>query len=356
MDAEEKAMKTRQLERPLDFRHGRIDMAHGSGGRAMARLIGQLFSRAFDNPALAENNDQARLTLREPGVQLAFSSDSFVVSPLFFPGGDIGSLAVHGTVNDISMSSAKPLWLSAGFILEEGFPLADLERIVNSMAEAARRCGVTIVTGDTKVVEKGKGDGLYINTAGIGTIRPGLNLTASRVRAGDAVLLSGAIGDHGIAILAHREQFMFAEQILSDSAPLNGLVEAMLKTEADIHAMRDPTRGGLGTTLNEIADTAGVGMRLEEASIPVRPSVRGACEILGLDPLYIANEGRLIAFCPAADAEKLLKAMRAHDLGRDAAIIGTVVEDKHGYVEMRTSMGGNRIVDWLTGEPLPRIC
>ena len=346
----------RPHDSPLDIRHGRVDMTHGSGGRAMARLIAELFARAFDNPALAEGNDQARLSLPEPGCRLAFSSDSFVVSPLFFPGGDIGSLAVHGTVNDVAMAGAKPLWLSAGFILEEGFALADLERIVCSMAAAARRCGVEIVTGDTKVVEKGKGDGLYINTAGIGSIAPGLDLAARRVRPGDAVLLSGPIGDHGVAILAHREKLSFAEPILSDSAPLNSLVARMLATGVDIHAMRDPTRGGLATTLNEIADTAGVGMRLEETAIPVRPSVRGACELLGLDPLYIANEGRLVAFCPAADAATLLAAMRADEFGREAAIIGAVVEDKHRLVEMRTALGGKRIVDWLTGEPLPRIC
>ncbi len=343
-------------EKPLDKAQGRIDMTHGSGGRATARLIEQVFASAFDNPALAEANDQARLTLPEPGMRLAFSSDSFVISPLFFPGGDIGSLAVHGTVNDVAMAGAKPLWLSAGFIIEEGFPIADLERIVRSMAEAARNCGVSIVTGDTKVVEKGKADGLYINTAGIGVFRAELDLSARRVRAGDAVLLSGLIGDHGVAILAHREKLSFVTPLLSDSAPLNGLVEHLLASGVEIHALRDPTRGGLATTLNEIAGTAEVGIRLEESAIPVRESVRGVCEVLGLDPLYIANEGCLIAFCPQDQADRLLQAMRAHDKGRDAAIIGKVVSDSRFWVEMHTPLGGSRIVDWLNGEPLPRIC
>ncbi|MDR3424490.1 MAG: hydrogenase expression/formation protein HypE [Alphaproteobacteria bacterium] len=343
-------------EKPLNIPQGRIDMTHGSGGRASARLIEQVFASVFDNPALAESNDQARLTLPEPGMRLAFSSDSFVIFPLFFPGGDIGSLAVHGTVNDVAMAGAKPLWLSAGFIIEEGFPLSDLDRIARSMAAAAHNCGVSIVTGDTKVVEKGKADGLYINTAGIGAFRAELDLSAKRVQAGDAILLSGPIGDHGIAILAHREKMSFAEPLLSDSAPLNGLVEHMLASGVDIHALRDPTRGGLATTLNEIAKTAEVGMRLEESAIPIRESVRGACELLGLDPLYIANEGRLIAFCPQAQADKLLQAMRAHDKGSEAAIIGSVVPDARHWIEMRTPLGGSRIVDWLNGEPLPRIC
>jgi hydrogenase expression/formation protein HypE len=338
----------------LDFSNGRIDMTHGSGGRAMAQLIEQLFASAFDNPALAEGNDQARLS--PPQGRLAFSTDSFVISPLFFPGGDIGSLAVHGTVNDVAMSGAKPLWLSAGFILEEGFPLADLSRIVDSMASAAKACGVAIVTGDTKVVEKGKADGLFITTAGIGVIPDGIDLSASNVRVGDAVLLSGPIGDHGMAVMSKRENLAFESEIVSDSAPLQGLVAAMLESGADIHALRDPTRGGLATTLNEIAQTANVGIRLDERAIPVRASVQSACEILGLDPLYVANEGRLIAFCAEKDSGKLLAAMQAHEYGKDAATIGNVVVDSHCFVEMRTVLGGNRIVDWLAGEPLPRIC
>jgi len=347
-------MTAKRFERPLDLKNGRIDMTHGSGGRAMAQLIDQLFANAFDNPALAEGNDQARLDA--PAGRLAFSTDSFVISPLFFPGGDIGSLAVHGTVNDVAMSGAKPLWLSAGFILEEGFPLSDLKRIIDSMAEAARKCGVSIVTGDTKVVEKGKADGLFISTAGIGVIPSGINLSAKHVQAGDAILISGPLGDHGVAVMAKRENLTFEEEILSDSAPLHDLVAKMIASGTDLHALRDPTRGGLATTLNEIAQSAGVGMRLEEQSIPVRPSVRSVCEILGLDPLYVANEGRLIAFCAGKDAEKLLKSMRAHKHGAEASIIGKVVEDPRAFVEMQTTLGGQRMVDWLTGEQLPRIC
>jgi len=338
----------------LDLKNGRVNMTHGSGGRAMAQLIEQLFAKAFDNPALAESNDQARLDV--PKGRLAFSTDSFIISPPFFPGGDIGSLAVHGTINDVAMSGAKPLWLSAGFILEEGFLLADLKRIIESMSEAAKKCDVAIVTGDTKVVEKGKADGLFINTAGIGVIGDGVDLSAHNVKAGDAILLSGSIGDHGMAVMSKRESLAFDSEIISDSAPLHDLVACMLKTGAEIHALRDPTRGGLATTLNEIAQTAKAGMRLDEQAIAVRPEVRSACEILGLDPLYVANEGRLIAFCPGKDADKLLKAMRAHEYGREASIIGNVVLDEHHFVEMRTTLGGNRIVDWLAGEPLPRIC
>lgn len=349
----------KQFERSLDLKQGRVDMTHGSGGRAMAHLIDQLFARAFANPALAEGNDQARLALtmvQGPQGKLAFSTDSYVISPLFFPGGNIGSLAVHGTVNDVAMSGAKPLWLSAGFILEEGFPLCDLAQIVESMAEAARQCGVQIVTGDTKVVEKGKADGVYINTAGIGVCRDHVDLSVKNIRAGDAVLVSGTLGDHGVAIMATREQLVFDEPIVSDSAALSGLIEAMLDSGAELHALRDPTRGGLATSLNEMAQSAKVGMRLNEAAIPVRQSVRGVCEILGLDPLYVANEGKLIAFCPAEQAEKLVAVMRAHSEGRQAAIIGAVVEDEHAFVEMTTSLGGTRMVDWLTGEQLPRIC
>ncbi|NTU77214.1 MAG: hydrogenase expression/formation protein HypE [Alphaproteobacteria bacterium] len=345
---------TQRYGHPLDIKNGRIDLTHGSGGHAMAQLIDELFARAFDNPALAEGNDQARLDM--PAGRLAFSTDSFVVSPLFFPGGNIGSLAVHGTVNDVAMSGAKPLWLSAGFILEEGFPLADLARIIDSMASAAKHCGVSIVTGDTKVVEKGKADGLFINTAGIGVIPVGLDLSTRRVQPGDAILLSGPLGDHGVAVMAQREKLTFVEDILSDSAPLHGLVARMIESGAELHALRDPTRGGLAATLNEIAQSAHVGMRLEEDSIPVRPAVRSVCEILGLDPLNIANEGSLIAFCAAKDANKLLAAMREHEHGAGSAIIGTIVADDRSFVEMRTTLGGQRMVNWLTGEQLPRIC
>jgi len=350
---------TKRTIRSLDLKEGRVDMTHGSGGRAMAQLIDELFAKAFANPALAEGNDQARLDvpmIDGKPARLAFSTDSFVISPLFFPGGNIGSLAVHGTVNDVALSGAKPLWLSAGFILEEGFPLADLATIIASMAEAAKKAGVEIVTGDTKVVEKGKADGLFINTAGIGALDPRLDLSAHNIKPGDAIIVSGSLGDHGVAVMAKRENLVFEEQILSDSAALNHMIEAMVASGAQLHAMRDPTRGGLATTLNEMAQAAGVGIRLEEAAIPVRPAVRSVCEILGLDPLYVANEGKLIAFCPAADAEKLLAAMRQMPEGKDAALIGTVVEDANAFVEMRTDMGGNRMVDWLAGEQLPRIC
>lgn len=352
-------MTKRRFERSLDLKNGRVDMTHGSGGRAMAQLIEQLFAAAFDNPALAESNDQARLDVPMIGgkpARLSFSTDTFVVSPLFFPGGNIGSLAVHGTVNDVALSGAKPLWLSAGFILEEGFSLSDLAVIISSMAEAAKRCNVQIVTGDTKVVEKGKADGLFINTAGIGSLDPSLDLTAKNICVGDAILLSGPIGDHGIAVMAKRENLTFEEEILSDSAALHELVAAMVASGVELHAMRDPTRGGLATTLNEMAQTANVGMRLEETSIPVRPSVRSVCEILGLDPLYVACEGRLIAFCPEDQAQKLLKAMQSVEEGKGSAIIGRVVEDENNFVEMKTALGGHRMVDWLAGEQLPRIC
>ncbi len=334
-------------------------MTHGSGGRAMAQLIEHLFAAAFDNPALAEGNDQARLDPPMVGgkpARLSFSTDSYVISPLFFPGGDIGSLAVHGTVNDVALSGAKPLWLSAGFILEEGFPLADLAAIISSMAEAAKRCGVQIVTGDTKVVEKGKADGVFINTAGIGAIDPRLDLSARNVKVSDAILVSGPIGDHGIAVMAKREGLTFEEEIISDSMALHELIAAMVDSGAELHALRDPTRGGLATTLNEMAQSAGVGFRLEETAVPVRGAVRSVCEILGLDPLYVACEGRLIAFCPEAQAEKLLEVMRARPEGKEAAVIGRVVEDENAFVEMRTALGGHRMVDWLAGEQLPRIC
>ena len=343
----------------LDLKNGVVDMTHGSGGRAMAQLIDQLFAAAFSNDYLEEHNDQARLDI--PLVEgnlarLAFSTDTFVVSPLFFPGGDIGSLAVHGTVNDVALSGAKPLWLSAGFILEEGFPLANLDRIVRSMADAARQAGVKIVTGDTKVVEKGKADGVFINTSGIGALNPVLDLSVHNIRVGDAILLSGPLGDHGVAVMGVRENLSFEEEVLSDSAALHGLIAEMVHSGVDVHAMRDPTRGGLATALNEMAQEAQVGMRIREEDIPVRPAVRGVCELLGLDPLYVANEGRLIAFCPQDQAEKLLSVMRSVEEGKESAIIGSVVADEDHFVEMETNFGGRRMVDWLVGEQLPRIC
>lgn len=340
--------------RPLDFKHGRVDLTHGSGGRAMAQLIEQLFAPAFDNVLLAQGNDGTVLDL--PPGRLVMATDSHVVSPLFFPGGDIGALAVHGTVNDVAVMGATPLYLSAGFILEEGFPLGELQRIVESMAAAARAAGVAIVTGDTKVVEQGKGDGVFINTTGVGVLRPGVHLGGARARPGDAVLLSGTLGDHGMAIMSLRESLAFDTEIVSDSAALHGLVAALLDTGADVRCLRDPTRGGLATTLNEIARQSGVGMMLDEAAIPVQAQVQAACEFLGLDPLYVANEGKLVAIVAPQDAGRALAALRAHPLGAQAACIGTVLADENRFVQMTTRFGGRRIVDWLSGDQLPRIC
>jgi hydrogenase expression/formation protein HypE len=353
--------------RPLDFKHGRVDLTHGSGGRAMAQLIEQLFAAAFDNEFLAQGNDGARFAL--PPGRVVMATDSHVVSPLFFPGGDIGSLAVHGTINDVAVMGAKPIYLAASFILEEGFALGELKRIVDSMAAASRECGVPIVTGDTKVVEKGKGDGVFITTTGVGVMPDGLELSGNRARPGDKILLSGFIGDHGMAIMSLRESLAFATEIVSDSAPLHTLVAAMLEAvredalrdrgdpnERGIRALRDPTRGGLATTLNEIATQSRVGMMLDEAAIPVLPQVEAACEFLGLDPLYVANEGKLVAIVSAEDTENVLAAMRAHPLGHDARLIGEVIEDANHFVQMQTRFGGRRIVDWLTGDQLPRIC
>jgi hydrogenase expression/formation protein HypE len=340
--------------RPLDIRNGRVDLSHGSGGRAMAQLVEQLFAAAFANEWLAQRNDQALLP--RPAGRIVMSTDCHVVSPLFFPGGDIGSLSVHGTINDVAMSGAQPLWLAAGFILEEGFPLADLQRIVESMARAAREAGVPIVTGDTKVVEAGKGDGVFITTTGVGVVPPGLQISGDRARAGDRIIVSGSVGDHGMAVMSQRESLAFGTDLVSDSAALHGLVAAMVAAVPDIRALRDPTRGGLATTLNELAAQSGVGMTIDETAIPVRREVAAACEFLGLDPLYVANEGKLVAIVPAAQADRLLDVMRGHPLGREAALIGEVIEDAHRFVQMRTRFGGRRIVDWLAGDQLPRIC
>ncbi len=338
----------------LDVRRGFIDMSHGGGGRAMAQLIEEPFLKHLDNEYLRQGNDQASF---EVGAgRMVMSVDGHVISPLFFPGGDIGSLAVHGTVNDVAMSGARPLHLSAGFIIEEGFPLADLERIVASMAEAARAAGVAIVAGDTKVVERGKGDGVFITTTGVGVVPPGIEISGDRAAAGDAILVSGTLGDHGVAIMSSRENLTFDTTIESDSAALNGLVADLVEAVPDIHCLRDPTRGGLATTLNEIAAQSGVGMRLDEARIPIRPAVDAACELLGLDPLYIANEGKLVCVVPAERADEALAVMRAHPRGRFAANIGEVVDDAHGFVQMQTQFGGSRVLDWLSGEQLPRIC
>jgi len=340
--------------RPLDLKNGRVDMTHGSGGRAMAQLIEELFIAAFDNEFLRQHNDQACFTV--PPGRMVMATDAHVVSPLFFPGGDIGCLSVHGTVNDIAMSGAVPLHLAASFILEEGFPLADLARIVASMAQAAFDANVPIVTGDTKVVEQGSADGVFITTTGIGVVPEGVNISGDRARPGDAIIVSGHLGDHGVAIMSLRENLRFETAILSDTAALHGLVADLVAAVADIHCLRDPTRGGLATTLNEIAGQSGIGMMLRETAIPVRGEVRAACEFLGLDPLYVANEGKLIAICRQDDAGALMAAMRAHPLGKDAAIIGEVIADSHHFVQMETAFGGRRIVDWLTGEQLPRIC
>lgn len=341
--------------RPLDSKHGQVEMAHGSGGRAMAQLIEELFVKYLGNEYLAQGDDGALLPAPGSG-RLAMATDCHVVSPLFFPGGDIGCLSVHGTINDVAVLGARPLWLAAGFILEEGFKLADLARIVQSMAAAAKDAGVPIVTGDTKVVERGKGDGVFITTTGIGVVAPGMELSGRNARPGDAILVSGTLGDHGMAIMAVRESLGFASPIVSDTAALHGLIGTMQASGAQIHVLRDPTRGGLATTLNEIAQQSAVGMMLQEKMLPVKPAVAAACEFLGLDPLYVANEGKLVAICAEKDANRLLAAMRAHPLGGDAAIVGRVHEDAHHFVQMTTGFGGKRIVDWLSGEQLPRIC
>lgn len=339
----------------LNLKTGHINLTHGGGGRAMAQLIDGLFIKYFDNDLLNRRNDQALFNL--PAGRLAISTDGHVISPLFFPGGDIGSLAVHGTLNDVAMSGAKPLYLAAGFILEEGLPLADLERIVASMATAANTAGTPIVTGDTKVVERGKGDGVFITTTGIGIVPDGVQIAGDRAAPGCSILLSGSIGDHGVAIMAGRENLQFGTTIESDSAALHGLVAEMVTAApAAIRCLRDPTRGGLATALNELAAQSGVGMLLDEAQIPVKPQVKAACEILGLDPLYVANEGKLVCICDSDAAERLLATMHNHPLGRNAAIIGEVIADQHHMVQMTTAFGGRRIVDWPVGEQLPRIC
>ncbi|MFN3985068.1 MAG: hydrogenase expression/formation protein HypE [Rhodocyclaceae bacterium] len=341
---------------PLDVRHGRIDLGHGAGGRATAQLVARLFAPAFDNAFLARGDDGAVLPSPLPGERLVISTDAHVVTPLFFPGGDIGCLSVHGTINDLAVMGARPLYLSAAFVLEEGLALADLARVVASMAEAARAAGVAVVTGDTKVVERGKGDGVFIVTTGVGAAPAGRQLGGTQVRSGDAILLSGSIGDHGMAIMACREGLAFETEIRSDTAALHGLAADVMAAAPGLHAMRDPTRGGLAAALNEIAAQAGVGMMLDETVIPVQPAVRAVCELLGLDPLHIANEGKLLAICAERDADAALAAMRAHPLGRAAARIGTVVEDEACFVQLRTGLGGCRLVDWLSADPLPRIC
>ena len=342
--------------RKLDIAHGRVDMSHGAGGRAMADLIGGIFRAAFANEWLDQGNDQASFPTPACG-RMVMTTDGYVVSPLFFPGGDIGSLAVHGTINDIAMAGARPLYLSASFILEEGFPFRDLKRIADSMGRAAALAGVPIVTGDTKVVERGKADGVFIATAGIGTVPEGILLSGDRAVPGDVVLISGSLGDHGVAIMSSRANLEFDTAILSDSAALHGLVADMVAAAGPrLRLLRDPTRGGLAASLNELAQQSGVGFRIDEQAIPVKPQVAAACELLGLDPLFVANEGKLVAVVAPEGADAALTAMRAHPLGREAAIIGTVVEGDQRFVQMTTKLDGGRVVDGLSGQQIPRIC
>ncbi len=333
---------------------GQVLIAHGSGGQLTHELIAELFARAFD---IAELNDSATVEFAMPLHRLAFTTDSYVISPLFFPGGDIGRLAVCGTVNDLAVSGAKPLYLSAGFILEEGLPLATLEQVVESMATTARAAGVRIVTGDTKVVNRGAADGLFINTAGVGVLPPGAAFAPTRIRPGDCILVSGTLGDHGIAVMMQREGMTFDSALTSDCAPLNGLIAELLAACPEgVRCMRDPTRGGLIATLNEWVTVAGVGIEVEETAIPLREEVRGTCEILGLDPLYVANEGKVVVAVAPEVAEKSLRALRDHPLGSEAAIIGRATAEHPGLVTLRTSLGARRILQMPVGEQLPRIC
>lgn len=334
--------------------HDTIQLAHGSGGKLSADLISELFLPLFDNDILNRLEDQA--IVQVPHGRLAFTTDSFVVDPIFFPGGNIGDLAINGTVNDICMSGAQPLCLSVGFIIEEGLAIRDLHRIISSMAEAAAQAEVTIVTGDTKVVDRGSCDKIFINTTGIGCVPENVTISASTIQPGDKIILSGTIADHGMAIMTSREDLSFETRITSDSAALNSLVACMLDASPAIRAMRDPTRGGVATTLNEFARSSQVGITLFAEQIPLLPEVRGACEILGIDPLYVANEGKLITIVPPAEADKILAAMQLHPLGRKAAVIGEAVSEHPGMVTMETGLGASRIVDMPVGEQLPRIC
>lgn len=329
-------------------------LAHGGGGRLMHQLIENIFISTFGNPTLEQRHDSAVLSLGN--ARLAFTTDSYVVHPLFFPGGDIGSMAVHGTVNDLAMSGAKPLYLSVGFILEEGLPIETLWRIVQSMKSASETAGVQIVTGDTKVVDRGKGDGVYLNTAGIGVIEHQLEISPHAVQPGDAILVSGDIGRHGMAVMAVREGLEFESCIKSDSAPVSAQVLDLLSSRIPLHCLRDTTRGGMASTLSEIAQASGFEISLDESQIPIRSDVQAACEILGFDPLYVACEGRFVAFLPASFAEQALEILRRHEGSRQAAIIGKVTEQKNGLVTLKSRIGSSRIVDMLSGEQLPRIC
>ncbi len=336
-----------------------ITMAHGGGGKAMRGLIERIILPAFNNPLLADLEDQARVPIADlaaQGDRLALTTDSYVVTPIEFAGGDIGKLAICGTVNDLAVSGARPLYLTCGLVLEEGLEISVLTRIVQSMARTAAEAGVAIVTGDTKVVERGAADRLFINTAGIGVVPTGIHISANRARPGDAVIVNGSLGDHGIAILLARNELALAAEVSSDCQPLYGLVQVMLAACPDIHCLRDATRGGLATVLSEFASSSEVGIRLDEVKLPVKQVVRGACEILGLDPLYLANEGKLVAIVPGAYAAAVLAAMRAHPAGHDAAIVGEVTAEPAGHVILSTAFGGDRVVDMLVGEQLPRIC
>ncbi len=354
----DKIERVRQHRRHKFYlRDERITLSHGSGGKATHNLIEGVFAPAFSNPILDPMDDAATFPMEGSPYRLAFTTDSYVVSPLFFPGGNIGNLAVNGTINDLAMAGARPLYLSAGFILEEGFPVADLRRIVDSMAQAASDAGVAIVTGDTKVVQRGKADGVFINTAGVGIVRAGWSMGQNHIRAGDKILLSGPVGDHGIAIMLAREALEIETDTQSDTAALHTLVAALIEAVGDgVHCLKDPTRGGVATSLNEMAIASEVAIALDERMIPVRPGVRGACEILGLDPLTIANEGKLLAVVSSDAADAALAAMRAHPLGQAATIIGEVLADPPAMVFLRTGIGGTRVLDMLVGDPLPRIC
>lgn len=333
-----------------------ITLSHGAGGKASHNLIEALFVRELANPLLEELADSTVFSPSTIGPRLAFSTDSYVVKPRFFPGGDIGELAVNGTVNDLAMSGARPLYLSVGLILEEGLPVAELERVVRSIASSAAAAGVAVITGDTKVVERGKGDGLYVNTSGVGTVPHDVDLSPRHVREGDRVIVSGSIGDHGMAIMIARGELELEVDLQSDTAPLHALVDDLLEMVDGVRCLRDPTRGGVATVLNELAVAADLGVVVEESALPIRPEVTGACEILGIDPLYVANEGKLIAVVAPEDAERALEALRRHGIGEEAAIIGTVVAEPEGMVLLSTEFGGTRVVDMLAGDPLPRIC
>lgn len=331
-----------------------IQLAHGAGGKLSAELIEKIFIPRFSNETLDKLEDQAVLDV--PKGKLAFTTDTFVVDPIFFPGGNIGELAINGTVNDVAMSGAQPLYISVGFVLEEGLSLETLHKIALSMENATKQAGVKIVTGDTKVVSKGSCDKLFINTSGIGIIPDGVNISANRLTPGDKIIISGTVADHGMAVMTTREDLSFKSKIKSDTAALNDLVKTMLSVSKDIRAMRDPTRGGVATTLNEFAKQSNVGIQLYADSVPVKPDVQGACEVLGIDPLYVANEGKLIAVVPVEIANDMLFAMQSHDLGKDSRIIGEVISNNKGIVVQRTGLGVNRIIDLPVGEQLPRIC